>query len=574
MTPADAIAAAEALAAEHPWYVYDEASLRRAIRGLLDIDLPDEPCCPDHCSPFDFVYALVFKRNRRTGRKETNILGVGPRGGYKTLGAAIAQVLKAAKGNRLAHIGAIEAQSRRCYGYAQTFFRRPLLRSVVDGVPTMKETKTRTGGGLEILWATRNQLNSPHVPDVTFDEIELAPPEVAAEALGILSDEPGVTPSIAEISSLKYTHGVVQQKIDSAGETGRAVYVWCYKDVTEPCPDWRSGTEPATAYIDREELDALSEDDWKRLTPAERDAYEPVRVFAGCLACPLLPSCRGDLKRAKGLQSIDRLITQYRDASRAFWIMQMESRQATVEGAVFSSFRATGTVRTHVRAREDVGSLDPACGPVWVGLDPGRHHPAAGLWQHVTRPNASLGRFVRRGAVVCFDEVHSYRQDMDLKLPSLVHLITDMLGRNGLDCGPEQWCERCAERHLYRRPPEGVRLACDPAGNQEDDLGESTVQWLEAHGWRVETPQAFIAERIDFIDARLKFVNGLTGMLFMRDRTAAHVQSFRNYRWKDDPKTGLRFDVPLKDNVNDHCIDETGYLVSAIDMPRYGGRVS
>ena len=64
--------------------------------------------------------------------------------------------------------------------------------------------------------------------------------------------------SIAYISSLKKPYGTVQQMIDTAPARNRTVYVWCYKDVSEPCPDERSGTEPTIAYVDKETLDAVS----------------------------------------------------------------------------------------------------------------------------------------------------------------------------------------------------------------------------------------------------------------------------------------------------------------------------
>lgn len=479
-----------------------------------------------------------------TGAREPNILGVGSRGGYKTLGFAVSEAIGIAAGEQIAHIGAIQAQAHRCYTYVRRMARKePFSRVVVGGKTPMRGTTTTTGGSLEVLWATRNQLNSPHVPTVRFDEIELADPEIAAEALGILSDAPGLEPSLAEISSLKFAAGVVAQKVASAAEDGRTVYTWCYKEVSEPCPDERSGVEPVTVWVDRDALDALTPDEHRRMAATEREMYEPVEVFDGCLRCPLLATCRGDLKRARGTQSIDGTILKFRQASRAFWIMQMESRLTTVEGAVFSSFRPGGSLRTHVRA--GLGELERYAGPVWLALDPGRHHPAVGLWQEVLRPPQTLSRWIYPGALVCYDEIHDYNADMDLKLPELADEMERMLARHGLT-------------------KEDVVVACDPAGNQEDDLGESTVEWLETHGWAVETPVFLIADRVEAIEARLKFIGGKTGMLFAAEATAAHVSSFKNYRYARDRTTGLVLDKPYKDGINDHCADATGYLVSAV----------
>ncbi len=531
-----------------PWMVVDEEDLRRFVADVLEgFAFPDEPCCPDHCSPFDFLYALVFAKNRRTGAPERTLLGVGSRGGYKTLGFAVSEAIGIAAGEQIAHIGAIQAQAHRCYSYVRKMARHEPFSQVVAGKTTQRGTATTTGGSLEVLWATRNQLNSPHVPTVRFDEIELADPEIAAEALGILSDAPGLEPSLAEISSLKFAAGVVAKKIASAAEQDRTVYTWCYKEVSEPCPDERSGTTRAYAYVDRDALDALTEDELVRLPATEREMYEAVEVFDGCLTCPLLPSCRGDLKRASGTQSIDGTILKYRPASRAFWIMQMESRLTTVEGAVFSSFRPGGSLRTHVRALADLGGFSLERGPVWLSLDPGRHHPAVGLWQEVVRPTKKIARWIYSGALVCYDEIHDYNADMDLKLPELAELMEQLLERYGL-------------------AKADVVVACDPAGNQEDDLGESTVEWLTANGWLVETPQSLIADRVESIEARLKFINGKTGMVFVAERTTAHVSSFKNYRYARDKRTGLILDKPFKDGINDHCSDATGYLVSAVEV--------
>lgn len=554
-----------------PLRIVTEQDLRAASRELLGFDLPDTPCCPDHQTPFDFLYALHFKESRRTRVRETNLLGVAARGSYKTLVCGVSEALGACdeRGENIAHIGAIQAQSQRCYEYVQTFLQKPLLASLVVGQPTMKETRTASGGKVEVLWATANQLNSPHVPTVRFDEIELAKPHVAQEALGILSDAPGVTPSIAHISSLKFPHGTVQKMIDSAAKDGRAVYTWCYKEVCEPCPDDRSGTTPATAYIDRQTLDALSADDWRAMPEGERDAYEPHEVFDGCLSCPLLASCRAGLKRATGNQSIDSFILKFRAASPSFWILQFESRQAQVEGAVLSGFRPTGTLRTHVRSLDELGPLDLARGPVWIALDPGRHHPAVGLWQHVERPTGRLAELVHPGAIVLYDEVHDYGADSNLQLPALAERIANMLGRNGITVKRRKTCEVCHSAHIL--PPSfELPIACDPASSQQGDLGLSTLKWWKHHGWDVEIPRMRITDRLELLEARLKFVAGRTSLLMVRERSSAHRKSFAAYRFARDRHTGLFTEKPLKDGINDHCCDAAGYLVARIDRDAPG----
>jgi hypothetical protein len=541
-----------------PCLATDEAELKETVAELLGdgFRFPDEPCCPDHVAPYDFLHALVFKRNRHTHRPEMTILGVAGRGTYKTLDLrGSREAIGAANGEQIAHIGAIKAQSVRCYGYVRKMLpkrgaapararqghhgrlRLPLGRHARDPVVHAQPAELRPRANDPVrrdrARAARRGAGGPRHPlgrarRRALDRRDLEPEVQRRRRRAQDGDRGGRRPG--------GLHLVLQ-----GGR--RALPRLALRDRA------RHGLRRP-----RDNLEAYSHEDWSRLPASEREGFEPVEVFDKCLACPLLPSCRGDLKRATGTQKIDRLIAQFRQASRSFWIMQMESRQTTVEGAVFSSFRPEGTLRTHVRTSAEIGPIDPSRGPVWLSLDPGRHHPGVGLWQHVKRPGEDLGRYVLPGGLVCHDEVHDYRADMDLKLPQLEERILRMLARHGLERSD-------------------VTIACDPAGNQEDDLGESTVQWLEGRGWTVETPQAFIAERIDMIDARLKFVTGRPGLVFVKERTTAHVSSFKNYRNAEHRETGLLLDTPKKDNVNDHICDATGYLVSAIDMPRKRSRV-
>lgn len=128
---------------------------------------------------------------------------------------------------------------------------------------------------------------------------------------GIPIDMPDKRPPITMgISVRKSGHGLVQKEIDSAPEKGVKVFHWNLIDITEKCPDSRSGKKKTNFYVKRGTLQSITEDRYKSLAPGERQDYDMYEGRENCLTnCRMFGACRGRLKnqqsKSTALKSID-----------------------------------------------------------------------------------------------------------------------------------------------------------------------------------------------------------------------------------------------------------------------------
>lgn len=260
----------------------------------------------------------------------SSFIAIGARDSYKTLTLAASETLDIIhRGCGVVHIGAIESQALKCYAYVKKNLES--FKFLWVRPPLMSRTELTTGGRLEILPCTINRVNSPHEPKVRFDEVELADPLAYNEAKFIAaSDEKGNDASMCYTTTRKFAYGLAQQEVEAAVAAGRRVFIWCYKDISEPCPDSRSGTSPATIYANRNTL--------KWSMKREAEDMVPYQVFDKCLSCSLVPSCRGDLKRATGIKPIKDLILKMDNSSADYWLSQMDCLRPSRKGLMIGNF--------------------------------------------------------------------------------------------------------------------------------------------------------------------------------------------------------------------------------------------
>lgn len=292
------------------------------VASFFKFTVPWHWCCYGHDTPFDMLWALW------TG-KPSSFIAIGARDSYKTLTLAASETLDIIhKHCGVVHIGAIESQALKCYSYVKknlTQFEDLFLKP-----PLMSRTDLKGGGHLEIIPCTINRVNSPHEPKVRFDEVELADPVSYNEAKFIAaSDEQGNEASICYTTTRKFAYGLAQQEVEKAVRAGRRVFIWCYKDVAERCPDERSGVSPTSIYINRNTLQTSRRPD--------RDMVE-YEVFDKCLDCKLVASCRGDLKNSNGIKSIDDLILKFENSTVDYWLSQMDCLRPSRKGLMIYNF--------------------------------------------------------------------------------------------------------------------------------------------------------------------------------------------------------------------------------------------
>src|SRR5678815_1656966 len=106
----------------------------------------------------------------------------------------------------------------------------------------------------------------------------------------------------------------------------------CYKDTAEPCTDDRSGRNPKQYVI---------EDIYHQGQSIVVDAFD------GCGHCPLLKSCRGDLKRSQGIVKIDDIIKDWNTLSLDTWIWQKECKRTKSSLTFFEYWDETKQVGTY-----------------------------------------------------------------------------------------------------------------------------------------------------------------------------------------------------------------------------------
>ncbi len=292
------------------------------VATFFNFVMPWKGVCQAHDTPFDMLWALW------TG-KPHSFIAIGARDSYKTLTLAASETLDIIhNGCGVVHIGAIESQALKCYSYVKKNLQG--FEHLFIKPPLMSRTDLTTGGHLEILPCTINRVNSPHEPKVRFDEVELADPLAYQEAKFIAaSDELGNEASMCYTTTRKFAYGLAQQEIELALEAGRKIFMWCYKDVAEHCPDERSGTKDIQIWVDTTRLT------WSRKKQRDMKSF---KVKNKCPDCPIVASCRGDLKRASGIKKITDLTTRFENASTDHWLAQMECLRPSKQGLMIYNF--------------------------------------------------------------------------------------------------------------------------------------------------------------------------------------------------------------------------------------------
>ena len=129
--------------------------LHRWIELFLGLNVPDCIVCdddvtnpPSNSSPMDLLYEIYSKALEGTDPDFTQVLGFSARDAFKTLSAAIIEILCLFHLRRsVAHLAAVETQARKCQSYCEKFLNRPILRDYLIS----KNKRT-----LEVAWYERD----------------------------------------------------------------------------------------------------------------------------------------------------------------------------------------------------------------------------------------------------------------------------------------------------------------------------------------------------------------------------------------------------------------------------------
>lgn len=335
----------------------------------LNVDLAD--CTVSRFSstnPLDAAYYLYDYAINNVSEEPLKIMFVASRGSQKTLLASCVEMAVMLHDRRsVLHFAAIKEQSRVGYDYLKKFAQMPFIVDLLSTKPTVDELKFSIPNYLnseedpidvnaKVLSISEGQVQGQHYSMVSVDELlvlQFSKRKAYYDIPGVLSSDyrTGKPSIMIEVSSRKGAYSLVEDKIASAPRTGLMVKSWTVLELTKPCPDSRSGTEPVIYHSNPKLGIIQDENQFKDLSDAEKMGFIKVNGFKGCLTCPIAPVCCTDLKKqtskSKALRAIQSVISEYKANSLEWVLSQLFSMQPSSEGLIYSKFSRERHVKTY-----------------------------------------------------------------------------------------------------------------------------------------------------------------------------------------------------------------------------------
>jgi hypothetical protein len=295
---------------------------------------------------------------------------------HNTLSASIYEVLVILHLRRNAiHMAAIFDQAKKSQEYVRDFFNAPYIRDFRTGqnvkkievcyfknkkgeVLTEKEWLElseinkikfeRNHNYIQIVLCTLASSNGAHGEFMCADELDVIPKQnrnAYEESKHIPDSRNGILPITLLTSTRKFSYGLVQQEITKAAKTGLHVRHWNAIDIVQKCqPDRHLPDLPKkTYYINDSELRHVCEEDYLLLDEKEKERYYSREGFAGCLACPIFPACKGRLATHQTgastmLKPISTAINSFKSNNLSQVQTQILCRQPDESGLIYPKY--------------------------------------------------------------------------------------------------------------------------------------------------------------------------------------------------------------------------------------------
>lgn len=339
------------------------------IKTYLDIDFPDYIVDLDsNSSPMDMIWWIYEKAIFDKTPEAKKAIFIANRDGFKTLGMSVSEFLMLHHATRdVAHIGAIEAQAKRCYNYFTKYFRKNgNFGDILTKDPVMEKTALKNGTTLEILPCTLASVNGPHVPVTVLDEVDTIKDMMAYNDISGIpcKARDGSAQLELEISTRKTAYGLVSQNVENAHKTNTHVFSWNIIDLTKKCPDSRSGTKKIYIYTNLDTLEAISEEEWLKKPNVERQKFEKLQGLEGCISnCKMFAACRGTLKNQQSTSNLLHDIDYTQDkiiSNSVDWVnAQLLCRKPSIEGLIYSRFKYSDHVVSYNKMWEIFTGEEP-----------------------------------------------------------------------------------------------------------------------------------------------------------------------------------------------------------------------
>ena len=312
------------------------------LRFFYGVYLARVPMEEGNSSPLDFVWDVYDTALRGTRDGLYNFLGVAGRGAQKSLSCGVLETLLLTHDSRrdFFHMASIKQQSKVTYNYVQSFYKKPVMSETIDKC-IMSETRTRFDKQLIIGTGTMDSVNSFH-GSVIQDEVDLTPPNVFRESKGMLTAQEGKLPLNVCISSRKFAFGNIQELLDKAvhGDYPLKIHKWTILEVTQQCDDERSGEYGIAYYVNEDELEMITEEQYLLIKDQwRREQYKKVMGYEGCGRCGIFSFCQGHLKKQEPnnpfLQPIEQVRNLFFTDDLWFFLSQRLNRKPSSKGMVF-----------------------------------------------------------------------------------------------------------------------------------------------------------------------------------------------------------------------------------------------
>lgn len=338
--------------------------LRDYIKLFFGIDFPDAVVSDiSNSSPMDMIWWIYKKSVLENIKIPESALFVAPRDGYKTLGVSVAELLSIIHGKRdVAHIGAIDKQSKKAYSYFVKFLgRHPLKKTqtkdglfgeLVDGQALAQETKFSSGNILETLPCTLARVNSPHPSLCTLDEVDTVRDLMAYRDISGMPvrTKDGRAPVKVSISTRKTMAGFVQEEIDNAKENNTDIFWWNVIDLTKKCTVDRHGEKDINVWVKEETLESISDVEYNNLSSTDKKGFVQHTGKSGCLRnCKLFAACKGRLQHQTStsnlLYDIDYIQHKIYSTTLDWAIANLLCKEPSKEGMIYPTWK----IKNHVK---------------------------------------------------------------------------------------------------------------------------------------------------------------------------------------------------------------------------------
>lgn len=359
------------------------------IRRLTGHNIPYQPVCKDHVAPWQYIwhcYRADLEPYVKSSKR--NIVYVGPRGGFKTISVAglIASELLLKPRCETVGMGAIQNHADRTYQLVQGYLKHPVVTDMrLVKKLLMKETKLRNGSNYAQVCGTLAGANALHPQKLRTEENDLMKEKVLEESRMMSSSWAGINAQISYVSSRKHEDGIVDNLVENSIARDYELLISCYRDSAEPCPVSRRG--------EKEEIYEVE------------DIFNPgktlvVQAYEGCRNCPLLPTCKGDLAKSKGLVTIEDTISDWTTLERETWIWQKECKRTKPSNLYFNYWDEDAQVGAFRPSLKRCGWIDTSWDFSGGGDDP----TVVGFWQTDEEDNDYLvGELVFPGGTLADD---------------------------------------------------------------------------------------------------------------------------------------------------------------------------